>query len=500
MAGFRVTEIVTQTGGTPTHTVRITDSSGTYVDDYIRGRMVGTLMVTSEGSVFHCTQTYGAVMRVKQISGAAPTLGSSDLMEFELYAYGHAVFTPTLGDYTVIGESVAASLSTVTDIAAGTVVTRTSHLFEETSEPFTVASVRFGANAIGIINMPAPIQLQAEQQLYIEYERTYSTDLFKTFTRKINEMDGNALNWHIDSITSDGTTITAHSDDPLPIHLAVGEKIDIVGTTSKPFDIVEIVSDTSDITIETSTAHDMLLGDPILISGSSVPLYDGSHTVSSVPDASHLVIAMSGLGNATGGTVKYEVTGSMYDGEYIIASIPDDHTVTITSALNLRDGVGHLTSGGSVTVGTAQGYSTTPISYTALMATYRTVSYVYYRQDTYVGVNEATGRTTKPYDTTDDSTAGEVLMSSSWLSQESKVPSLGNGCTAGNIVTLSAAGAFDFQSLYFGRSTHPDYIGILLNFEYPQKKLLDYKMTFSFISKLTAPHLPQEFNDYHETF
>ena len=41
---------------------------------------------------------------------------------------------------------------------------------------------------------------------------------------------------------------------------------------------------------------------------------------------------------------------------------------------------------------------------------------------------------------------------------------------------------------------------VMLNFEYHQHKVLDYKVKFSFISKVNAPHMPPEFIQHYATF
>jgi len=461
---------------------------------YARTNMLTRFLIRTDGGTLFYVMRGGSYhdgnLVFEYWAGAQFPDEQSELMEFDAYAYDGASATPTLEEIsTNIQTDVYKWIGSTVDPNSEGFTRRDSHLFQEVAVDTPVHAIKFGQ--FSFVNLPAPVVVKAEQQLYVEYETEYSTEMFNPITRKINELDGNYLKWHLDSVTSDGTTITIHSDDNLKFLMNVGELVDLVGTTSKSFAIASLISESAKITINTTDPHDFVLNDQVTISGSSQELYDGTVTISAIPSATSFEVIMSGLGDATGGSVKYHVNNTLYDGEYTIATMPDDHTITIASTLNLRDGVGYASSGGSVTFqiveNTPGGASElTPMAIgdiaLDLGGTYR---------QTYYKMTETNITPQKKSDGRLSEGATQVVdaTSTSWGC------SIGNGMISMGSLTIKANTFFDFQQLAGWWGNVP---AMKIWYEYPQTKLEGYKLTHTLKCKRNFPHMPPEFNNMGE--
>lgn len=240
------------------------------------------------------------------------------------------------GNYTQTVNTPTSSGST--DLSAGTKSRQLVFQFGSAVSGYSFASLNIYNNSSGLlytrIVLPSAVVLETDDQVNVTYT-LYATVGSRDISFDLSNITGLPFPYSVSSITGNGTsfdivTTAAH-------HFLTGDQIVLPAGTTVPkrFNISSGSSTSSDITVNTATAHGLSVGNSVTIENASVSGYNGTWTVDTVPDSDTFTIASALNPGALGasGTVRLATPGTYFNGTWTVASIPNSTTIRVTSAV-----------------------------------------------------------------------------------------------------------------------------------------------------------------------
>lgn len=228
--------------------------------------------------------------------------------------------------------------STSTDLSAGTKSRQMTFAFNSATSSYTLNSVVVTNISSGVaysrITLASGVPVEVDDQVNITYT-LYATVGSRDITFDMSNVTNLPFTYSVSTITGNGTyfdivTTAAH-------HFLTGDSIVLPAgvTVPKRFAISSGSSTSSAITVNTTLAHGLSVGNTVVIENASVGGYNGTWTVDTVPDTDTFTISSALNPGALGasGTVRLATPGTYFNGTWTVASIPNSTTVRVTSAI-----------------------------------------------------------------------------------------------------------------------------------------------------------------------
>lgn len=262
------------------------------------------------------------------VSGPARTITGGKLRRFLV----NGQLTSWYGAAVQSSASVT-TVSTVYDYAAGTLVRTYRANFNSAVSGYSLGSIIMAACAR--VKLPAPIAIDAEDQLTYQYVLTETCGGRSQDYELGAESVGIPQRHSMLSIVGNGTNVDVTFS--AATHFLAGDKLDLRGVTPKKFAISSASSTSTTLTINTTVAHGLNVGDSVVVEGASLAGYNGTFTVATVPDADTITITDASNPGAMGasGTVRLATPATYFDdlGLATIASMVSSSVARITSAI-----------------------------------------------------------------------------------------------------------------------------------------------------------------------
>lgn len=409
------------------------------------------------------------------------------------------------GISTISSENTTV-LSTSTDITQNPAIFNrlTSILFASVGSEQQAYGVLLrssnGSAPLSLVKFPAPVTLYEGEQLYVEYDYTFTTTIFEPVHYDWEDIGGNPLNFYCDEVTSDGTTLTLKTSGDLEFLIPDGGEVRIKASTSTVHNIVSITPvNTTHAIVIVDTPTDWEVSDILDIAGTTHSEYDDNdQTILTKVDDYTFHISGSFFQTATTGTAKFNVTDSMHDGVYTINNMPDTRTIEILTSDNFKNGTCYVEETGGVTVQhievNGDGNSTYNSAgyWNTFLADYASTS------DTEVATIDpltkkrvGSGSNQFRFSTPSGFTSmssGDVSLSSS------SSPHIYTGISS-NSITIGALVARDIKQIAITAANTTDGMPILITFDKVVPKVQDYKMSLTVKRRIDFEYA-KEYPDY----
>jgi hypothetical protein len=243
----------------------------------------------------------------------------------------------TNGTLTRFGSAIQTSASVTgswsDDLATGVRTFTKTFNFNSATSGYTLGSlIVSGASRI---KLPTTFVIEAEDQIQGTYIFTHThTNRDHTFNIG-SESSGIPQKYTASTIVGNGTYVDVTFS--APTHFLAGDKLLLSGVIPKRISISSASSNSTTMTINTTTAHGLSVSDVVVIAGASVAGYNGTFTVASVVDSDTITITDAANPGAMGasGTIRLQTPGTYFDdlGLATIASMPSSSVARITSAI-----------------------------------------------------------------------------------------------------------------------------------------------------------------------
>lgn len=262
------------------------------------------------------------------VSGVAKSITGGKLRRFSVNGSGVSSTSGSV-QTSPTGTTIANSYNYTTGVRVHSI----RYSFTSAASAYSLGSIIVGFGAR--IKLPAPIAIDAEDQITFVYEMTETCAGRSQDYELGAESVGIPQKHSMTSIVGNGTQVDVTFS--AATHFLAGDKLDLRGVTTKKFAISSASSTSTTLTINTAAAHGLSIGDSVTIENASVAGYNGVFTVATVPDADTITITDAANPGAMGasGTVRLTTPATYFDdlGLATIASMVSSSVARITSAI-----------------------------------------------------------------------------------------------------------------------------------------------------------------------
>lgn len=243
----------------------------------------------------------------------------------------------TNGDNSRFGAIVQTSAtvggSWVENLAGGYRTFTKTFNFGSATSAYTLGSVII--SNFSRVKLPSTFAIEVEDQIQGTYVVTHSFPN-RDFTFEIGaESSGIPQKYAMTSIVGSGSAVDITFSTAT--HFLAGDKLDLRGIVPKRFAISSGSSTSTTLTVNTTLAHGLNIGDSVVIEGASLAGYNGTFTVATVPTTTSLTITDAANPGALGasGTVRLATPATYFDdlGLATIASMVSSSVARVTSTI-----------------------------------------------------------------------------------------------------------------------------------------------------------------------